>query len=128
MQCQKIMQPSYLYIKRQKILEFDNSSSALKLPSMSSFSSLCKLYHSFWLFQRNLCYGKWLDFLINSKWNFWPVYLATSRPFIILELISKPLIIFCAGPWSRSAWWWLIIFGCTFHAFSCVRVRIAYDC
>ena len=46
-------QPSYLCIWKQTILEFIDSPSALKLPLVSSFSLLCKLYNSFLLFQRN---------------------------------------------------------------------------
>ena len=49
------MQPSYLHIWRQAILELGDPPSALKLPLMSSFSPLCTLYHSC---IRNLYYGK----------------------------------------------------------------------
>ena len=47
-------QPFDPYIWRQTILRLDESPSALKLPLVPSFSPLCKLYHSFLLFQRNL--------------------------------------------------------------------------
>ena len=92
------IQPSYLHIWRQAILELGDPLSALKLLLVSSFSPLCKLYLSFLLFQRNLCYGKWLGFWQVLK----EVSLTASRPSIILELISKPLIIFRAGPWNGS--------------------------
>ena len=48
---------SYPYIWRKTILELGEPSLALKLPLVSSFSPLCKLYHFFLLFQRNLRYG-----------------------------------------------------------------------
>ena len=51
-------QPSYLNLWKQTILELEDPPSVTTFPLLSSFSSLCKLYHFFLLFQRNLSYGK----------------------------------------------------------------------
>ena len=91
------MQPSYLYIWRQTILEFDSPSSVLKLLLVSSFSPPCKL---FFIVLKKFLLWKVIWFLANSKWSFSPISLAASRTSIILELISKLLIIFHAGLWK----------------------------
>ena len=95
-------QISYPYIWRQTILELDDPPSALELPLVSSSSFLLELYDAFWLFQRNLCYWKWLGFWqILNEFPSAPS-LAASTPSIMLELILKPFIIFRAGPGNRS--------------------------
>ena len=52
------MQLSYMYIWKQTILELADPPLVLKLPLMSFFSLLCKLYQCLRLFQMKLCYGK----------------------------------------------------------------------
>ena len=56
-------------------------------------------------------------FLTNSKWSFAPVSLVASTLSIILELISKPLTIFRAGPWNRSVG--IVVNNCWIY-FSCI--------
>ena len=68
-------------------------------------------------------------FLKNSKWIFSPVSLAASRLSIILELISKPLIVFRAAPWNKLIR--IIVNNCWIycsHIFFLSIWEFYYDC